>query len=84
MVKDELIAGKLYDIRDATKRLLNDYDSRIRIYIQVLETVMKKNDCNASNALIIVSKTALYKEEGETKMLYISACVEIMTREEKP
>ena len=82
-MKDELIAGKLYDIRDATRRLLEDYDNRIRIYIQVLESVMKKNDCSASNALIIVSKTALYKEERETKMLYISACVEIMTKEEE-
>ena len=84
MINDEIIAGRLYDIRDATKRLLKDYDSRIEIYIQVLESVMKKNECSASNALIIVSKTALYKDDSELKMLYISACVEIMIREEKP
>jgi len=84
MMKDELIAGKLYDIRDATKRLIKGYDSRIRIYIKVLETVMEKNKCSASEALIMISKTTLYKKEDETRMLYISACVEIMTREEEP
>lgn len=81
MIKDELIAGKLYDIRSSTKRNVKDYDSRIKIYIQVLETVMKANDCSATNALIIVSKTAIYKDDSQMKMLYISACVEIMTKE---
>lgn len=80
MNKEELIAGKLYDIREATKSLLKDYDSKVRIYISLMESVMKANDCSATNALIIVSKTPLYRNDSEVKMLYISATVEIMTR----
>jgi uncharacterized membrane protein len=73
------MASKLYECRDAAKSLLEkDYKERLKPYTHILKEVMKSNNLTEISALLKISKTTHYQENGMTQMMYMAAVVELI------
>jgi hypothetical protein len=74
-----MITAKLYNCRDTCKRFLrNEFYERIQPYQTVIKKVMEANKVNELQALMTISETKAYNENGMGQMLFISAAVELM------
>lgn len=79
MEKEIKIAAKLYECRDTAKRFFRDeYAAKLKAYISIIKAVMKANELDEIQALLKISKTETYKENGMGQMMFMAAVVEIM------
>lgn len=73
------ITAKLYECRDTAKRLFKDkFKERLVPYTRILEQVMKANNLEALPALLRISKTNHYQEDGMIQLMYMAAVVELI------
>lgn len=73
------IAAKLYKCRDTAKSFLKDeYKERLQPYTDIIKEVMKANNLEPLSALLKISKTKHYQENGFTQMMYMAAIVELI------
>jgi hypothetical protein len=73
------MAAKLYECRDAAKVFLKEeYKERLQPYTHILKEVMKANNLEEIPALLKISKTIHYQENGMAQMMYMAAVVELI------
>lgn len=73
------MASKLYECRDAAKSLFEqEYKERLKPYTHILKEVMKSNNLTEISALLKISKTTHYQENGIAQMMYMAAVVELI------
>ena len=78
------IAAKLYECRDTAKRFFREeYAAKLKPYIHIITAVMKANELDELQAILKISKTETYQENGMTQMLFMAAAVEIMEPSEE-
>jgi hypothetical protein len=70
---------KLKETQAQTKVLLgNKYESTVVSFIKIIQTVMKANDKDVLESMLMIKDTAdLYKQEG-APLLFASAVIEIV------
>ena len=79
MEKEIKMAAKLYECRDTAKAFFKDeYKEKLKPYTHILTQVMKSNNLDEVHALMKISETETYKENGMTQMLFITAVVEML------
>lgn len=84
MEKQIKIAAKLYECRDTAKRFLREeYAERLKPYIAIIKAVMKANQLDELEAILKISKTETYQEDGMRQMLFLAAAVELMEPSEE-
>ena len=73
------MAAKLYQCRDTAKNWCKEeYPEKIRHYIDHLKLVMKEYHLDEIQALLKISKTEFYQENGMVQMFFMAAVVEIL------
>lgn len=76
------IAAKLYQCRDTARSMarLNgvDYKESIKEYIEIIHSVMKKENLGTIEALLFISKMDAYQEMGIVQLKFMAATVEII------
>lgn len=73
------ITAKLYKCRDTAKQFFRDkYKERLNPYTHILKEVMKANNLDEIQALLIVSETQTYQEDGFRQMMFLAAVVELI------
>lgn len=79
MEKQIKIAAKLYRCRDTAKRFFKDnFYERIEPHTHIIKEVMKSNQVDVLPAILIISETNMYQDNGMTQMLFMAAAVEIL------
>lgn len=78
------MAAKLYECRDTAKAFFKeDYNDRLVPYISILKAVMANNNLEEIPALLKISKTQHYHENGMAQMMYMAAVVELIEPTQK-
>jgi len=73
------MAAKLYECRDTARRFFGEeYKQKLEFYTHILKQVMKDNDLEEIPALLKISKTQHYQENGMAQMMYMAAVVELI------
>lgn len=73
------MASKLYECRDTAKAFFKEqYKEKLLPYTHVLKEVMKSNNLTEISALLKISKTNHYQENGMAQMMYMAAVVELI------
>lgn len=76
------IAAKLYECRDAAKSLAKmqnkEFKEIVTPYIHILKEVMKMNNLEAIPALLKISETNTYQENGMAQLMFIAATAEFI------
>jgi len=73
------IAAKLYECRDTAKRFFREeYAEKLKPYIAIIKAVMKANELDELGAILRISKTETYQENGMGQMMFMAAAVELM------
>lgn len=76
------VMARLYECRDAAKSFARltkkPYIETLKPYMHIVEQVMKANRVDHLDALLIISKTQTYQEEGMAQMKFMAAVVELM------
>jgi hypothetical protein len=73
------MAAKLYNCRDTAKKFFKDeYKSRLDPYTHILKQVMQANSLEVIPALLKISETEMYKENGMAQMMFMTAVVELI------
>lgn len=76
------ITAQLYECQETAKRFFGEkYAKKIEPYSVMIKQVMKANTCNALQALLKISKTEHYNNNGMVQMLYMAAVVEELEKE---
>jgi len=84
MEKEIKIAAKLYECRDTAKRFFREeYAERLKPYIHIIKEVMKANQLDELEAILRISKTETYQEDGMVQLLFMAAAVEMMEPSEE-
>jgi len=84
MEKQIKIAAKLYECRDTAKRFFREeYAEKLKPYISIIKAVMKANELDELQAILKISQTETYQENGMTQMLFMAAAVELMEPSEE-
>lgn len=79
MEKEIKIAAKLYECRDTAKRFFREeYAEKLKPYIAIIKAVMKANELDELQAILKISQTESYQENGMAQMMFMAAVVEIM------
>lgn len=78
------IAAKLYECRDTAKRFFREeYAEKLKPYIAIIKAVMKANQLDELGAILRISKTETYQENGMAQMMFMAAAVEMMEPSEE-
>lgn len=78
MEKEIKITAKLYECRDTAKRFFREeYAEKLKVYIDIIKVVMKANQLDELQAILKISKTGTYKENGMVQMMFMAAAVEL-------
>lgn len=76
------MASKLYECRDAAKSLAKmqgeNYKEMLNPYSDIITKVMKANNLKHIPALLKISETKTYQDNGTTQMLFMAALVELI------
>lgn len=73
------MAAKLYECRDTAKRFFKEeYKTRLEPYTHIVKQVMKANNIEEIPALLKISKTETYQENGMAQMMFMAAVVELI------
>ena len=73
------ITAKLYKCRDTAKSFFKDqYKEKLVPYTHIIKEVMKSNNLEEIPALLAISGTDHYKENGMAQMMYMAALVELL------
>lgn len=79
MEKQIKIAAKLYECRDTAKNFFKEqYKEKLQPYSHILKQVMKSNNLEEIPALLKISSTEHYQENGLAQMMYMAAVVELI------
>lgn len=79
MEKQIKMAAKLYECRDTAKAFFKEqYKEKLQPYTHILKEVMKANNLEEIPALLKISKTQHYQENGMAQMMYMAAVVELI------
>lgn len=78
------IAAQLYKCRDTAKRFFREkYAERLKPYMHIVKEVMKANELEVLEAILKISKTQTYQEDGMRQMMFMAAAVELMEPSEE-
>lgn len=78
------IAAKLYECRDTAKRFFREeYAEKLKPYMHIIQEVMKANELEVLEAILKISKTKTYLDDGMVQMLFMAAAVELMEPSEE-
>lgn len=78
------ITADLYKCRDTAKRFFREeYAEKLKPYIDIIKAVMKANQLNELRAILKISESETYKENGMTQLLFMAAVVEMMEPSEE-
>jgi len=84
MEKEIKIAAQLYKCRDTAMRFFGEkYAERLKPYMHIVREVMKANDLEVLEAILKISQTKTYLDDGMVQMLFMAAAVEIMEPSEE-
>jgi hypothetical protein len=84
MEKQIKIAAILYKCRDTAKRFLREkYAERLKPYMHIVQEVMKANELEVLEAILKISKTKTYQDDGMVQMLFMAAAVELLEPSEE-
>lgn len=84
MEKEIKIAAQLYKCRDTAKRFFRKkYAERLKPYIHIVKEVMKANELEVLEAILKISKTKTYLDDGMVQMLFMAAAVELLEPSEE-
>lgn len=73
------IVAKLYNCRDTAKRYLREeYEVKIQPYKHIIKEVMKSNNVDELEALLMVSDTKTYQENKFGQMMFLAATVDLI------
>jgi len=73
------VTAKLYKCRDTAKSFLGEkYNEKLEPYTHIIKQVMKANEEEEIPALLRISKTEHYQENGFAQMMYMAAIVELI------
>ena len=73
------MAAKLYECRDTAKRFFcEEYAIKLQPYKDLIFAVMKANNIDVIPALLKISQTETYNDNGMTQMLFMAATVELI------
>ena len=73
------ITAKLYECRDTAKSFFRDeYKSKLEPYIHIVKEVMKANNLEEIPALLKISKTNMFQDNGMAQMMFMAAVVELI------
>jgi hypothetical protein len=79
MEKQIKMAAKLYECRDTAKAFFKEqYKEKLQPYTHILKQVMKANNLEEIPALLKISQTEHYQENGMAQMMYMAAVVELI------
>jgi hypothetical protein len=79
MEKQIKMAAKLYHCRDTAKAFFKDaYKEKLEPYTYILKKVMESNNEDEIQALLRISKTQSYQENGMAQMMFFTAVVEML------
>ena len=79
MEQEIKMAAKLYKCRDTAKRFFREeYPEKVKPYRALITAVMKANNLEEIPALLKISETEIYKENGMGQMMFMAAVVELM------
>mgnify|MGYP006921373652 CR=1 FL=1 len=85
MEREIKIAAKLYECRDTAKIFFKErYKDKLEPYTHILKEVMKANSLKEIPALLLISKTNHYQENGMAQMMYMAAVVELIEPSTNP
>lgn len=78
------IAAKLYECRDTAKRFFREeYAIRLQSYITIIKAVMLAHNLDELHAILKISKSQSYQENGMAQMMFMAAAVELMEPSEE-
>ena len=73
------ISQQLNKCRDTAKRFFKDeFPEKLKPYTELIEAVMKANKIEVIPALLEISKTETYLENGFGQMMFMAATVELL------
>jgi phage I-like protein len=73
------LTAKLYDCRDTARAFFKEkYKEKLKPYTHILKQVMKANNLEEIPALLKISETEHYQENGMAQMMYMAAVVELI------
>lgn len=76
------IAAKLYECRDTAISLAKmqgrNYHDMLKPYMDIISNVMKAKKLKPIDALLFISKTKTYQEEGMAQLMFMAAVTELM------
>lgn len=74
------MAAKLYKCRDTAKAFFKEqFKEKLQPYTHIIKEVMKSNNLYEMPALLKISKTQHYQENGFAQMMYMAAVVELIS-----
>lgn len=77
MEKEIKMAANLYECRDSAKYLFKEnYKEKLQPYLDLLKKVMQANNLEPIPALLKISETQTYQENGMAQMMFMTAVVE--------
>lgn len=72
-------AAKLYKCRDTAKSFFGDkYKEKVEPYKHILKQVMEANNLEEIPALLKISESEHYQQNGMAQMMYMAAVVELI------
>ena len=78
------IAARLYEYRDTAKRFFREeYAEKLKPYNELIKQVMKANNLEVLGAILKISETRTYLEDGMVQLLFLAAAVEMMEPSEE-
>ncbi len=84
MEKQIKLAASLYKCRDTAARFFREeYAEKLKPYIHIIKAVMKANELNELKAMLKISQSETYQENGMTQLLFMAAAVEMMEPSEE-
>ena len=73
------MAAKLYECRDTAKSFFKEeYKTKLQPFTHIVKEVMKANNLEEIPALLRISKTSTYQEDGMAQMMFMAAVVELI------
>jgi hypothetical protein len=84
MEKEIKITAQLYKCRDTAKRFFREeYAKKLMPYIEIIKQVMKVHNLEVLEAILKISETKTYLEDGIVQLLFMAAAVEMMEPSEE-
>lgn len=83
MMQAIALSQKMKKCRDTAKRFFKEeFPEKLKPYIELLEAVMKSKSMNEIPALLEISKTETYQDDGMVQMMFLAATVELIESSE--